>query len=228
MDSWERRLLLAAAIVLTVAAIYYLACKAWRWRRGAAFTIEQTSPRRSSLDGQEYRVHEGHLGSSEAADRLAELNGRVVALLRHLRAKYVRGSASVYHPARRAAVELLLARYNQDNLAENSPRDPTGDTAYSLNKGAIVAICLRDRTSPDSIHDIEILTFVTLHEMAHIAIVENTSNHPLNFWRVFRFLLDEAENAQIFVSPHYAENPVNYCGKLVDFSPRWDERLVPI
>ena len=73
--------------------------------------------------------------------------------------------------ARRAAVELLLARYNQDNLAENSPRDPTGDTAYSLNKGAIVAICLRDRTRPDSIHDIEILTFVTLHDMPHIAIV---------------------------------------------------------
>lgn len=226
MGDWTYRVLLAAAIVLTVVVIYCVALKLWAWRRGDQFTIDQTTPRVSRVDGQEYRVHEGHPGSAEAADRLAELNGRIIEILRHLRTKYLRNGET--STARHAAVELLLARYNQDNLAENSPKDPAGDTAYSLNKGAIVAICLRDRSAPDSIHDIELLTFVTLHEMAHIAIASDTSKHPLIFWRTFRFLLDEAEEAQVFTSPQFAKYPVNYCGKLVDFSPRWDPNMTPI
>lgn len=224
MTTWERRILLALAIVAAVVAIFYAA--RWQRRRGDTFTIEQTSPRASSVDGQNYLVHEGHPGAQGAANKLAQLNGRVVELLRFLRQRYVRGPAGDQHPERRAAVERMLARYNQDNLAENSPRDPSGDTAYSDNKGAIVAICLRDRSSPDELHDIGVLTFVTLHEMTHIAI--DVADHPPEFWRTFRFLLEAAEEARIFVSPRYADRPVTYCGVPVDFSPRWDPNLTSI
>lgn len=224
MGTWERRILLAVAIVLIVIAIYRIARRLWK--RGDTFTIDQTRPHISSVDGQNYRVHESYVGSQDAANKLARLNGRVVELLRYLRAKYVRGPAGDENPARRDAVTRMLARYNQDNLAENSPQDPSGDTAYSVNKGAIVAICLRDRTTPDKLHDIELLTFVTIHEMTHIAI--DITDHPPEFWRTFRFLLEAAEEAKIFISPRYADKPVNYCGKLVDFSPRWDPNLTPI
>lgn len=229
---WAAQLAAAAGLAVLVIALYYLA----RRLLGADhFTIEQTRPRLSRVDGTQYRVHEGHAAPQAAADTLARLNERVLTLMRWLRRRYVRGAAEggepgrgaegARHPARRAAVERLLARYNPDNLAENSPKDPTGDTAYSTNKGAIVAICLRQRGS-EQLHDLGVLTFVTLHEMTHIAI--DAVDHPKEFWRTFRFILDEAEEAGVFTSPRYADRPVPYCGITVNYSPRHDPTLVPI
>ncbi len=221
---WVLRVTTAVVIALAVVCIYYGVRRALFG--GDRFTIEQTRPLASRVDGSAYRVHEGHAGPQRAADTLARLNGRVIAVMRHLRERYIRADPAAVSPERRAAVAHLLARYNPDNLAENSPKDPSGDTAYSTNKGAIIAICLRDRASPDAIHDLSILTFVTLHEMTHIAI--DAIDHPREFWRTFRFILEETEGAGIFTSPRYAERPVNYCGVVVNYSPRWDAALEPI
>jgi hypothetical protein len=165
---WGRRLLAAALIALLVLCIYWV-CR--RLILGPdRFTIEQTSGVVSTVDGVSYRVHGGHAGAQQAADTLATLNLRVIELIRHLRGRYAGGAAGARYPARRRAVQRLLARYNPDNLAENSPKDPGGDTAYSLDKGAIVAICLRNRGGGATLHDLDVLTFVTYHELAHIAV----------------------------------------------------------
>jgi hypothetical protein len=221
---WGLRVAMAMIIALIVIAIYY---GIRRLLYGSdRFTIDQTRPHLSRIDETNYRVHEGHADPQHAADMLAQLNGRVIALMRHLRNRYIRTVEPNVNPARRAAVAYLLARYNPDNLAENSPKDPSGDTAYSTNKGAVIALCLRDRIAPDAIHDLSILTFVTLHEMTHIAI--DAIDHPPEFWRTFRFLLEAAEEAGIFTSPHYVEHPVKYCGVLVNYTPRWDAGIVAI
>jgi hypothetical protein len=216
--AWGRRLALAVAIVLVVLLAYALA------RRAAAgpdhFAIEHTRPVVSHVDGLRYRVHTDHAGSQRAADLLAALNARITELLRSLRARYVRGAAGALHPARRAAVVRLLARYNPDNLAENSPEDPTGDSSYSLDKGAVVAMCLRERGAGGGLHDLDTLTFVALHEMAHLAV--DAVDHPGEFWSAFRFLLLEAEGAGIYRSPDYARAPIRYCGVPVDYNPRYD------
>lgn len=212
-----------AALAIALVTALLIAVAAYRDYRDR-FAIGEAQPRISALDGYSYHVHEGHAAAAVAADRLALLNSRVVALLRHLRTKYVRSGAP--ESARSRATEKLLTRYNQDNLAENSPKDPSGGTAYTTNKGAVLAICLRSKTGSNEIQDPSILTFATIHEMAHIAI--DDTEHPLEFWRTFRFLLEEAENAGIFTSPDYKKYPVDYCGLPVDYSPRWDTRLIPI
>lgn len=228
---WGRRVLIAVVIVLVVLIVFFVAR---RLILGAdRFTIENTRPVVSRVDGLRYRVHEGHSGPQKAADTLAELNARVVDLMRFLRARYARGSAGEIHPARRAAVQRLLARYNPDNLAENSPKDPSGDTSYTLDKGAVVAICLRERDptvlgdpGAHDIHDMDTLTFVTLHEMGHIAI--DDVDHPPRFWSAFRFLLEEAEEAGIYTSPNFAARPRYYCGVKIDYNPRYDVATIPI
>jgi hypothetical protein len=220
---------LAVVVLLTVLVVFLLA------RRfvlgGDHFTIRQTRPVLSSVDGVRYRVHEAHTGPERAADTLARLNRRVVELMRALRARYVRGADGT--PAERAAAARLLARYNPDNLVENSPRDPTGDTAYTMDKGAVIALCLRERDPAAGgdplaydIHDLGTLTFVTLHEMAHIAI--NEIDHPAVFWSAFRFLLEEAERAGIYRSPDFAASPRDYCGVHINYNPRMDPNVVPI
>jgi hypothetical protein len=222
---WGRRLLIAVVIVLVLVVAYFVG------RRLVLgpdrFTIEQTSEVVSHVDGMRYRVHGGHAGPQKAADTLAALNGRVIDLMRFLRGRYLRGAGGELSPERREAVRRLLARYNPDNLAENSPKDPSGDTSYTLDKGAVVAICLRERDPAASgdprvhdIHDLDTLTFVTLHEMAHIAIED--VDHPPRFWSAFRFILEEAEDAGLYTSPRYAQAPRQYCGVRIDYNPRYD------
>jgi hypothetical protein len=224
--AWGRRVLVAVVIVLIILVAF---AAARRVILGSdRFTIEHTRPVVSRVDGLRYRVHEGHAGPQRAADTLATLNGRVVDLMRHLRARYVRGPDGDRHPARREAVARLLARYNPDNLAENSPKDPSGDTSYTLDKGAVVALCLRERdpAAAGNIHDLDTLLFVTLHELGHVAI--DDVDHPPRFWSAFRFLLEEAEEAGIYTSPDFAAQPRYYCGIKIDYNPRWSADTHPI
>lgn len=187
--------------------------------RADRFTIAQTNEVVSHIDGMPYRVHENHSGPQQAADTLAALNGRVLSLLRYLRREYVRGGGA-RSPARRDIAARLLDRYNPDSLAENSPNDPSGDTSYTIDKGAVIALCLRDREAQD-IHDLDTLTFVALHELTHVAIKD--TDHPPRFWEAFRFILEAAEAAGVFVSADYAAAPRTYCGIKIDFNPRYDK-----
>lgn len=218
MENLFTRLLLAAIILAVIAILYFVYC-GFKGR----FSIKNTRSVRADYDGDFYRVH-GSPDETDAANTLAKLHQFILALLKYLRTKYlVNGSNQPNH--RKEAVEKLLARYNSDNLVENSPNDPAGDTAYSLDKGAIMAICLRDKRpgSYGKIHDMEILTFVTIHEMAHIAL--DCYDHPPEFWSMFKFLLEEADAAGMFRAPNYAQSPKHYCGMDINYSPVWDRTL---
>ena len=238
--------ILLAALVLIVSV-----------RARERFTIEQTAPVRA-FDGMSYRVHKQHSDYQEAADMLAALNSRTTDIVRFLRRRYI-GAPGVpptsgrLTPARVDAVRNLLRRYNPDNLAENSPHDVTGDSSYCLDKGAVIALCLRQRradakkplgaigaiggaisgaingtdyTVVDKLHDIDTLLFVTLHELAHTAI--DDVDHPPKFWSTFKFLLDEARIGGMYQSPNFAARPINYCGVHVSYNPQYDNALLSI
>jgi hypothetical protein len=215
------RLAMAAVVVAVLAVLAALAVAAAARRE--RFTIGRTRTYISRVDGMGYRVHAGHAEPARAADTLAALNDRTIRLLRHLRRAYVRGGG---RGVRTQAAAALLARYNPDNLAENSPQDPSGDTSYTIGKGAIVALCLRTRGAGGALHDLDTLTFVTLHEMAHIAIED--IDHPPRFWSAFRFLLEEAERAGIYTSARFAQRPQLYCGVLIDYNPRHDPKVASL
>jgi hypothetical protein len=213
-------------IVVVVAAAVYAAC------RRARFTLLGTTAHPSRLDGLRYRVHREHADRTAAADTMAEINRRTIALLRRLRAEY-RGAAAATYPERAHAVERLLARYNPDNLAENSPRDPSGDTSYTIGKGDVLALCLRERDPLRAgdprlydIHDLNTLMFVMVHELTHVAILD--LDHPPRFWRAFKFLLAESVKAGVLDPVNYDRLPEEYCGMSIDYSPLHDQFLDPI
>jgi len=197
------------------------------------FGLRNTESVESAVDGLRYRVHRAHGSPERAADTMAELNATAIALLRRLRSAYVRDTeAAARNPARAQAAKRLLALYSPDNLAENSPRDPDGDTSYVLSKGAVVALCLRERdpalTGDPASHDFHehnTLVFVVIHEMSHIAI--EVLDHPPEFWSTFKFLLLEAAAAGIYTPVNYELAPVQYCGMKVDYNPLFDPALAP-
>lgn len=204
------------------------------------FTLNDTVVVVSNVDGMPYRVQPAHKDPQAAADTLARLNKRIITLMRGLKRTYGQPTPQMHeeYPARVRAVGMLLRRFNPDNLAENSALDPSGDTAFTLDKGALIAICLRERdpkikscvkfgcknVDPTSmkLQDIDLLTFVTIHEMAHVAIDE--LNHPPEFWQTFKFLLDEANRDAVLDAKkcNYGMNSQMYCGMQVNYNPLYD------
>lgn len=195
------------------------------------FSIRRTV-KVSAGDGGEYRVHAGHKQSKAAAEMLAELNQKAVELMRHLRKKYLRAGASQSErpPAdsrRPEAVMQLLERYDPDNLVENSPKNSDGDTSYTIDKGGVLAFCIREKfpggDAVHDLHDLDLLTFVLVHELTHIAIDE--IGHPPGFWRAFKFMLEEADECGALRPVDFAAHPENYCGIVVDYNPLFDPGL---
>ncbi len=82
-------------------------------------------------------------------------------------------------------------------------------TSYSINKGEELVFCLRSK-STKKLHDINLLTYVAVHELAHTACPE-TGHTPL-FNKIFKFLLQRAREINIYTYEDYANNPVEYCG----------------
>jgi len=184
----------------------------------------------SARDGARYRVHLRHRDAKGAADRIADLNRFAVEVMRHLRDAYARGAdGSARH---RRLVHNLLTRYDPDNLVESSPNNPSGDTSFTVNKGAVLAMCLREQdptlSGDPTVHDFHVqalLRFVMLHELAHVA--EDNTGHGPSFWAAFKWLLLEVEQAGIYTSPDFAQYPEQYCGMRVDYNPRYDPTLAP-
>lgn len=191
--------------------------------------LNKAVPVVSTVDGKEYRVHQNLEDSQSAADILATINETIVNLLTYLKYKYIKNSSfqnssqKVPQNRRTIAVQKILNRYNPDNLIENSPLDVKGDTSYTMDKGSIIAFCLRDKNETHQLHNLPMLLFVAIHELAHVAIDDN--EHPAEFWEVFKWLLMEAEEGGVYQSPNFELTPYDYCGMSVDYNPRFDNSV---
>jgi predicted metal-dependent hydrolase len=112
-------------------------------------------------------------------------------------------------------IDLLEENFNQDrtSIYENAPDSDL--TSYSVNKGEELAFCLRSKKT-GNFHDINLLMYVAIHEMAHMACPE--IGHGDLFKKIFRFLILEAINFGLYKKVDYQDNPVEYCGMILSSS----------
>ena len=82
-------------------------------------------------------------------------------------------------------------------------------TSYSVNKGEELVFCLRCKKKK-TLHDINLLMYVAVHEMAHTACPE--TGHTNLFNRIFKFLLQQAVIINLYKYEDYNSYPVEYCG----------------
>lgn len=166
----------------------------------------------STVDQNGYRVLGGFDDSATAADRLAKINQKNQLLIQYLLDKYRDPMSHGYLLATR-----LKKRYQSDRLEENDPVD-ISNTSFTENKGDKIALCLREKvTGKNRLHGDDILEFVDLHELAHIA--SQGYGHENEFWENFAFLLKEAFNAGIHTPTDYSKWPIEYCGLSVSYNP---------
>ncbi len=161
----------------------------------------------SSKDGNTYCVREREK-LELAADLLATVTGKCKKMVIYMKEK---------HPSD-ARVKRLVDGFNPKKVCETLPT--TELTAYSQNKGEKVAFCLNTTKNGDKLIDINTLTFVALHELSHI--MTSSIGHKQEFWQNFKFLLENAKEANIYQPVDYKKNPKEYCGLTINDNPYYD------
>jgi predicted metal-dependent hydrolase len=112
--------------------------------------------------------------------------------------------------------EEYIKQLNRNLNKERSliyENDPTSDlTSFSVNKGEEIAFCLKSKRTGD-MHQLNLIMYVALHEMAHIACPE-IGHGPL-FQKIFKFLTEVAIEIGLYRLDNYDTNPVEYCGMML-------------
>lgn len=160
----------------------------------------------STIDGEKYCVRE-RKEVGRAVDLLARITEKMKKLVAHLDQKY---------PNDKENVRRLVSKFNPKKIVETLPTSEY--TAYSENKGQKIAFCLnKQKKDNDNLIDENTLMFVALHEMAHVA--SKTIGHNTEFWNNFTFLIEEAEEIQLYTPIDYSKKNAEYCGMTITSSP---------
>jgi hypothetical protein len=119
------------------------------------------------------------------------------------------------YPEYEEYIDLLEKNFN-DERTKIYENDPTSDlTSFSVNKGEEVALCLKSKKTGE-LHKENLLLYVAIHEMAHMACPE--IGHGELFKKVFKFLTLRAMEMGIYEKEDYSSSPVEYCGMILSSS----------
>lgn len=168
----------------------------------------------STVDGNKYIVR-NLSDKQEAADRLARTRAKLLRLMRELKQT----------DAKKPFVEQMDRNFDADPSRFSESTPDANYTSYSVNKGEKVYMCLRQRNEKEELVDENIITFVALHELAHIGTVD--IGHTPLFWNNFGWLLKRAEELQIYQFTDFAAHPVEYCGIRITDQPTYDKAKDP-
>jgi hypothetical protein len=162
----------------------------------------------SKVDGNTYCVRDRNEVMA-AADLLASVTKKCNKLVDYVYDKY----------PNKDNVLRLRHGFNPKKIMETLPTSE--HTAYSENKGEKIAFCLNKKKKENNdLIDENTLTFVAIHELAHVAT--KSIGHKSEFWENFKFLLEEAKVAGIYFPKDYKKSPQEYCGMKITDNPYFD------
>jgi hypothetical protein len=159
----------------------------------------------SSVDGRTYCVR-SRTDTGAAADLLAHTTGAMTELVATCGRKH-QGDPRI---------RRLVKRYKPNVVRETTRYSE--HTAYSENKGEKLAFCVNRRNAHNNtLVDQNTLTFVAVHELAHVMTL--STGHTPEFWDNFKFLLHEAVDAGLYMPVDYSKEPAEYCSMPLTDSP---------
>ena len=161
----------------------------------------------SDVDGKRYCVRE-RMSMELAANLLANVTQKLKDLVIYCAKNYPDNEK----------VQRMVQKFNPTKISETLPTSEY--TAYSENKGEKLAFCLNKEKNGSKLIDINTLTFVAIHELAHIMTV--SEGHKQEFWQNFKFLLEQAKASNIYDPINYKKNPESYCGMDITDNPYYD------
>jgi len=110
-------------------------------------------------------------------------------------------------------INRLESRIMNTIISENSGRGK--ETSYSVNKGYELVLCLRSKKNWNTFHDPNLITYVVLHELSHIAsptYEPEYNNHGPVFKKIFSFLTIVAISKGLYQKIDFKNSAEEYCG----------------
>ncbi len=155
---------------------------------------------RSTLDEEYYWVRDLK-DKPVAANTLAKIKKNMYKLVNYLQENKKKFPKNMEH------IKDLVSRTKSIVIMETGADEKY--TSYTVNKGERIVFCLRAKVI-NTIHDMNTLMYVVIHEMAHIGCPE--FGHTPLFKEIFKFLLQQSAIIGIYTPIDYRKNPQNYCG----------------
>ena len=157
----------------------------------------------SDIDNNKYLVRDIN-DKQNAANMLARIRERMLKL-----SSYLYENRDKYKNNKKYIEQLQSKIY--DSVIIESGND-TQYTSYSVNKGQQLVFCVRSRDlhRKDKIHSLNLIMYVVLHEMAHVACPEY--GHTPLFKEIFEFLTLRAIEQNLYVRTDFKLHPEEYCG----------------
>lgn len=104
---------------------------------------------------------------------------------------------------------LLYKNFNNKRTKFYETDENTNLTSYTINKGEIISLCLINKSN-NTLHDYNLLMYVSIHELAHVACPD--IGHGQLFYEIFKFFILSAIDINIYKYDNLKKNPREYCG----------------
>ena len=121
----------------------------------------------------------------------------------------------------REDIERLKKNFNPDAFSETTP--DAKYTSYSVNKGEKIVFCLRDKKEGEKLVKENIMTFVSIHELAHL--MTKSIGHEPDFWANFKLLLKVSIDNGLYKNIDFNSTPKPYCGINITDTPLKKDEL---
>lgn len=171
------------------------------------------------LSRYNYNYKEGYLVRNEddkkdAVDKLAQVNNNLRKIvfyvsnkIKSAESKSIKTSDDLYVLEYKEYIDRIRDALDYVIIKETSP--DSEHTSYSINKGEELVFCIRSKKT-NKIHDMNLIMYVAIHELAHIGCPE--VGHTALFNKINIFLLKQGMEIGIYRYENYDSSPVEYCG----------------
>lgn len=161
----------------------------------------------SSVDGKQYLVRKTS-DKKQAANILAKIRSKIFRFIDALDNK------KDEFPEYLKYINQLSRRIKGVIISE-SPQN-SEYVSYSVDKGEEISLCLRSKKILSTFHDENLVMYVVLHELAHVANPE--TGHGDLFKKIFAFFAEFAINNGFYIKIDFALNHTEYCGMILTTS----------
>ena len=118
-------------------------------------------------------------------------------------------------------IRRLYKNFNPEAFSETTP--DAKYTSYSVNKGEKIVFCLRDKKEGETLVKENIITFVSIHELAHL--MTKSIGHEPEFWANFKLLLKISIDNGLYKNIDFNSTPKPYCGINITDTPLKKDEL---
>lgn len=160
-------------------------------------------------DGLMYIVRPS-IYQKQVAAALSKLHSNVTAIMEELKKRKDNQTLPEYMVVPTAN---LIKKYSHKIIREGFEENEY--TSFSVDKREI-HFCIRSRDGNNMIYDDNLLLYVGIHEISHLACP--SEGHTKEFTQIFAYLLGVGQDVGVYTPVDFRNHPTNYCGLVLNKS----------